>query len=179
LNFKDLSSDNPKIKYGCAKKLVAQAQNHPDKLYPHLDYFVKMLDHENQILKWTAIDIIGNLAKSDKMKNFDRILKKLFRLLNTGKLITAGHAITALAGIAKAKPKYQRKITDELLKVERYKYDTEECRNIVIGIVINAIGPFYADLKDKKAVIEFAKRQQKNRRNATRKKAERLLKSRN
>jgi hypothetical protein len=135
-----------------------------------------MLDHENQILKWTAIDVIGHLAKSDKIKNTDRILKKLFGLLNAGKLITAGHAITALAGIAKAKPKYRGRITSELLKVERYKYDTDECRNIVIGIVIKAIGPFYPELKDKRAVIAFVKRQIKNRRNATRKKVEQFLK---
>jgi hypothetical protein len=176
MNFKDLSSNKPKIKYGCAKRLTTLAKNEPDKLYPHFDYFVKMLDHENQILKWTAIDIVGHLAESDKIKNIGRILRRLFGFLNAGKLITAGHAAQALAGIAKAKPKYQRKITDELLKVERYKYDTEECRNIVIGIVINAVGPFYPELKDKKAVIEFAKRQLKNRRNATRKKAEQFLK---
>jgi hypothetical protein len=176
MNFKDLSSNKPKIKYGCAKRLTTLAKNEPDKLYPHFDYFVKMLDHENQILKWTAIDVVGHLAKSDKMKNFDRILKKLFGLLNTGKLITASHAVTALAGIATVKPKYRPKITNELLKVERYRYDTVECRNIVIGIVINAVGPFYPELKDKKAVIEFAKRPLKNRRNATRKKAEQFLK---
>jgi hypothetical protein len=176
MNLKDLGSENPRIKYRCAKKLVALAASDPDKLYPRFDFFMEMLDHENQILKWTAIDVIGHLAKSDKMKNIDRILKRLFGLLNAGKLITAGHAAQALAGIAMVKPKYRGRITNELLKVERYIYDTDECRNIVIGIVIKAIAPFYTELKDKKAVIEFAKRQLKNRRHATRKKAEQFLK---
>lgn len=176
MNFKDLSSDDPKIKYACAKRLTVLAAKDPNKLYPRLEFFMEMLDHENQILKWTAIDVVGHLAESDKIKNLDRILKRLFGFLNAGKLITAGHAITALAGIAKAKPKYQRKIMDELLKVERYKYDTEECRNIVIGIAIKAIGPFFAELKAKKTVIDFVKRQLKNRRHATQIKAERFLK---
>ena len=176
MNFKDLFSDNTKIKYGAAKRLVALAAREPRKLYPYFVFFIELLDHENQILKWTAIDVVGHLAESDKIKNLDRILKRLFGFLNAGKLITAGHAITALAGIATAKPRYRGKITNELLRVERYKYDTDEYLNIVIGIVINAIGPFYAVLKDKRVVIAFTKRQLKNRRNATRKKAEQFLK---
>jgi hypothetical protein len=176
MNLKDLSSKNPKVKYAAAKRLTVLSAINPVKLYPRLDFFINMLEHENQILKWTAIDVVGHLAESDKMKNLDRILKRLFGLLNAGKLITAGHAAQALAGIAVAKPKYRDRITRELLKVERYQYDTAECRNIVIGIVIKAIGPFYPELKDKRAVIAFVKRQIKNRRNATRNKAEQFLK---
>lgn len=176
MNLKDLSSKNPKVKYACAKRLTVLAAINPAKLYPRLEFFMEMLNHENQILKWTAIDIVGHLAESDKIKNLDRILKRLFGFLNAGRLITAGHAAQALAGIAKAKPKYRGKITNELLKVERYKYDTDECRNIVIGIVIQAIGTLYPELKDNRAVIAFAKRQLRNRRNATRKKSEQFLK---
>jgi hypothetical protein len=174
--LKDLTSNNPKVKYACAKRLTVLAELNPGRLYPRLDFFINMLDHENQILKWTAIDIVGHLTESDKIKKIDRILKRLFGFLNAGKLITAGHAITALAGIATAKPKYRGKITNELLKVEHYKYDTDECRNIVIGIAIKAIGPFFAELKDRKTVIDFVKRQLKNRRHATQIKAEQFLK---
>jgi hypothetical protein len=63
-DLKDLSSRDPKIKYGCAKKLVATAAKTPAKLYPYMDFFVDLLDSENQILKWTAIDIIGYLIKA-------------------------------------------------------------------------------------------------------------------
>jgi hypothetical protein len=48
-----------------------------------------------------------------------------------------------------------------------------------MGKVIEAIGSYSSQLKDKKAVIEFAQRQTKNTRNATRKKAERFLKKAN
>jgi hypothetical protein len=82
----------------------------------------------------------------------------------------------ALSGIAIAKPQYQKQITKELLRVEHYDYDTDECRNIAIGKVIEAIGSYSGQLKDRKAVIEFARRQTRNTRNATRKKAERFLK---
>lgn len=176
INFGDLLSEDPKVKYGCTKNLLAIAKNSPDELYPHIDYLVKLLDNDNQILKWTAIDVIGHLSKVDKEKKTDQLVDKLFGLLNAGKLITANHTIVALANVASAKPEYQRKITDELLKVEHYTYDTDECRNIALGKVIMAISSYFDQLKDKKAVIEFVERQTRNKRNATKKKAEQFLK---
>jgi hypothetical protein len=176
IDLKDLSSADPKIKYCCAKNLIAIAKENPARLYPNIDTFVKLLDSENNVLKWTAIIIIGNMARVDKEKKVDRLTGRLVDFLNAGKLITANNATMALAAIAVAKPQYQKRITEELLKVEHYDYDTDECRNIAIGKVIESIGSYSNQLKDKKAVIEFARRQTKNTRNATKKKAERFLK---
>lgn len=176
INFKDLSSKDSKVKYGCAKNLLAIAKNSPDELYPYIDYFVKLLDDENQILKWTAIDIIGHLSKVDKEKKVDQMMGRLFKLLNTGKMITAGHAIASLAEVALAKPEYQKEITDEFLEVEHYTYDTDECHNIALGKVIIAISSYFDRLKDGKIVIEFVERQTRNKRNATKKKAEKFFK---
>ncbi len=175
MNLKDLSSKDPKVKYSCAKSLLNIARDNPIELYPNFDYFVGLLDSDNQILRWTAIDMIGYLSKVDEEKKVDKLMGKLFGLLNAGKLITAAHAISALTDIAVAKPEYQWKITEELLKVENYSYDTVECRNIALGKVILAICRYSEQLKDK-AVIEFLLRQTKNTRNATKKKAEQFLK---
>ena len=176
INLADLQSDSAEVKYCCAKNLIAIARENPARLYPHLDTFAKLLDGDNNVLKWTAIIIIGNLARVDKDKKVDRLIGRLVGFLNAGRLITANNATMALATIAIAKPQYQKQITKELLKVEHYDYDTDECRNIAMGKVIEAIGSYSSQLKDKKAVIEFAQRQTKNTRNATRKKAERFLK---
>lgn len=176
LNLADLQSNSAEVKYCCARNLIAIAKEDPARLYPHIDTFVKLLDGNNNVLKWTAIIIIGNLARVDKEKKVDRLISRLVGFLNAGKLITANNATMALAGIAITKPQYQKQITEELLKVEHYDYDTDECRNIAIGKVIEAIGSYSSQLKDKKAVIEFAQRQTNNTRNATRKKAERFLK---
>jgi hypothetical protein len=176
INFTDLLSEDPKIKYGCAKNLLTLAKEKPAELYSELDFFVELLDSENKILKWTAIDIIGALAKVDKARTVDKLMGRIVGLLNTGNMITANHAIMALADIARARPEYQLAITDELLKVERYNYDTVECRNIAIGKVILAISTYFNNLKDQEAVIEFIRRQTKNTRNATKKKAEQFLK---
>ncbi len=103
------------------------------------------------------------------------MIGKLFNLLDSGELITANHAISALSNIALAKPQYQNKITGELLKVEHYNYDTDECRNIAVGKVILALGSYVGSLLGNKSVIEFTKRQTANARPATSKKAEHLL----
>jgi len=179
VNLKDLSSEDPKVKYACSKNLLLTAKDNPNKLYPYIDFFVKLIENENNILKWTAIDIIGFLSKVDKGKKIDKLIDKLFSLLNTGKMITANHAIKALGNIALTKPEYQEIITNELLKVEQYNYDTDECRNIAIGNVIIAIDSYFGQLENKKvkkAIIEFIERQTKNTRNATKKKAEQFLK---
>jgi hypothetical protein len=175
INLTDLFSEDPKIKYTCSKNLLSLAKENPAELYPDMEFFVKLLDNENRILKWTAIDVIGSLARADKARAIDKLMGRIIGLLNTGNLITANHAITALANIARAKPEHQDRITNELLKVEHYSYDTDECRNIAIGTVILAIGSYFNELGHKEATIEFARRQTKNTRNATRKKAEQFL----
>jgi hypothetical protein len=176
MDFQDLQSDNPKVKYGCTKKLLEIGQRNPDQLYSHIEYFIELLDNKNQIIRWMAIDIIGFLAKVDKKKRIDQLMERLFGLLKEGKLITTNHAIATLAQVALAKSGFQKEITEELLKVEDYNFDTEECRNIALGKVIVALDSYSEKMKDTRAVIEFAKRQTRNRRNATKKKAERLLK---
>ncbi len=175
INLADLSSRDSKIKYGCAKNLLAVAKENPAEIYPNLDFFVELLDSENNIIKWTAIDIIGHLARVDGAKKIDALLGRLFGLLNTGKMITANHAIMALADIAVARPEHRQKITDELLKVESYNYDTDECHNIAMGTAIQAIDLYFSELKDRKAAIDFVRQQTQNSRNATRKKAEKFL----
>jgi len=175
-NLTDLMSADPKIKYACAKSLLALANEDPRELYPELAFFAKLLDGENKILKWTAIDIIGALARVDKARAVDKLMGRIVALLSSGNMITAHHAIKALTDIAAARPKYLAAITDELLKVEHYNYDTGECRNITIGKVILAIDTYFSRLESKEAVLEFVRRQTKNTRNATRKKAEQFLK---
>ena len=117
LHFKDLSSKDPKIKYGCAKNLLDVARKNPAEIYPNLGFFVELLENENKILKWTAIDVIGSLAKVDNAKTIDKLMSRLIGFLNAGNMITANYAITALTDIALARPEYQAEITGELLKV--------------------------------------------------------------
>ena len=48
------------------RKAIAISKEDPSKLYPDFDFFIELLNSENQIIKWTAIQVIGNLSKVDK-----------------------------------------------------------------------------------------------------------------
>ncbi len=173
----ELSSERPSVKYRRAKQCVAIAREHPRQLYPYLGYFVDLMKSDNNILKWTAIDVVGYLSQVDTGAQIRRCLECLSDFLSGGKLITANHAIGALSHVAHARPRYQDRVTQELLNVECYSYETDECRNIVLGKVIEAFGLAFDRVKENSQVLAFVGRQMKNSRSATRKKAEKFLRN--
>jgi hypothetical protein len=174
--FSGISSPHSRIKFRSAKILKIISERNPKLLYPDWEFFVKLLDSENSILKWNAMDAIANLTKVDSSKRFDGLFKKFYSCLYEGSLITAGHVIDNSGTIALAKPEFQDKITEELLKVEKIPLPTEECRNILVGKTIEAFAVYYDRINDKKEIISFVKRQLHNTRKATKAKAEKFLK---
>jgi transaldolase len=76
--------------------------------------------------------------------------------------------------ISMAKPEYKDKITKELLKIRNYKYDTEECKNIIYGKIIEAFDKYIE--KANAGVKAFVEEQTHNTRNSVKKKAEKLIK---
>ncbi len=174
--FEELSSSDPKTKYGAAKAILGQAKTDPASLYPHAKFFEDLLECDNNILKWTAIDVVGSLAAVDTEARIAKNTGRLVSFLSAGKMITANHAIAALARFAQAYPRRREAITGELMKVERCEYDTEECRNIALGNVVLALDSYFDDIRDKQGVVAFVERQTANSRNATAKKARAFLK---
>jgi len=70
-----LGSDEAAIKYGAAKILRIVADREPALLYPRMDYFAKLLDSDNNIMRWEAIHVIANLTRVDDKKKFERIFE--------------------------------------------------------------------------------------------------------
>ena len=101
LDFDRCNSKDPGIKYGFTTELLTIAANNPELLYDHFKHFRKMLKSDNNIIKWTGIDIIGYLSALDNDKKTDKKIKDLIGLLHGGKLITCNHSIFALGLIAK------------------------------------------------------------------------------
>ena len=171
-----LSSESAGIKFKSAKILRIISEERPKLLYPKWDFFEKLLDCENNIIKWNAMDVIANLTRVDLKNRFDKIFRKFYGMLYEGSLITASHVVGNSWKIAKAKPGLSRRITNELLKVGKIPLPTEECRNILKGHAILSFSEYFDQIKEKGKVISFAKRELKNSRNATRSKAEKFLK---
>lgn len=175
-NFEKLASKDPKIKYGFTKELLQIAASDPTILTNFYDQWDKMLKSENNIFKWTAIDIIGYLSAVDKEGKTDKKIREIIEFLHGGNMITANHAIFALGIIAQNKPGYRKKIIADLITISEDKFETEECKNIATGKVIEALKPFLEEIRKNDAVIHFLRNAVGNSRNATRKKAESLLK---
>lgn len=174
--LKGLSSENARVKFGSAKILRLVSTQKPEVLYPHFNFFVNLLDTDNNIIKWNAIDVIANLAPVDSDKKLDKLFKKFYGLMNEGSLITAGHVMAGSATIVKAKPYLEEQITKEILKIDKIPLPTEECRNILKGHAIKAFELYFEYIKNKDSILPFVKSQLKNTRNATKTKAEKFLK---
>ncbi len=173
--FEGLNSKTARIKFGSEKVLRLISEKQPEILYPHFDFFVTLLDHENNFLKWGAIITIANLTAADAEGKFEKIFDKYFAPIPGPALIPAGNVIGSAAKIALAKPHLTDRIAKEILKVEKAKYQTTECRNIALGHAIKSFDQFFDRITDKEPAIKLIRKQLNNTRNATRKKAEKFL----
>jgi hypothetical protein len=172
-----LQADKPRIKYGCAKALRLVSEQRPDRLYPFFDRFVHLLDHENRILQWEAIFVLSQLARADDDDKFSAVFDKYFSTIRGPVMITAANVIQGGARIAQAQPHSADRIAAELLKVTKARYQTAECRNVAIGHAVVALGAMLPLLRHPAPAVDFIRKQTRNRRPATRKKAEHCLKS--
>jgi len=174
-----ISSEDPRVKFKSAKTLRVISGKNPEILYTKMDFFSRLLESKNKIIKWTAIDVIGNLTSIDSENKFDEIFNKYYGLLSDNSMITMGHVIDNSGKIAKAKPYLTEKITSELLKIENIPtkpHLTLECKNILLGKTIQAFNLYFAQIANKSSIVSFVKRQLNNTRKATKAKAERFLK---
>lgn len=172
-----LEADKPRVKYGCAKALRFISELRPDVLYPRFDFFVHLLDHENKILQWDAAFVLSHLARVDTEDRFSAIFARYFSPIPGPVMITAANVIQGGARIAQVKPHLADRIAAEVLKVAAARYQTPECRNVAIGHAILALGGILPLLRHPTPVVQFVRKQIRNRRPATRKKAEQFLRS--
>ncbi len=170
-----LSADTPETKYGCARTLRILANDRPDLLYPRFDFFVDLLKAENNILQWEAAGALSHLVRVDQQRRFAKIFARYFAPIPGPVMITAANVIRGGARIARAQPKWADRIAGQILKVSQARYHTVECRNVVFGHAILALGDFFDLVQDPKPVLRFVKKQLKNPRPATRKKAEQFI----
>jgi hypothetical protein len=172
-----LKADKAPIKYGCAKALRIVSEQRPDLLYPLFDFFVGLLDHENKIFQWDAAFVLSQLARADDDDKFAAVFDRYFSPIPGPVMITAANVIQGGARIAQAKPHLAERIAAEVLKVARARYQTPECRNVAIGHAILTLGGILPLLRNPAPAVQFVRKQTRNARPATRKKAQQFLKS--
>jgi hypothetical protein len=173
-----VSSSKATVRYGCAAVLTDLSQAYPEKLYPHMDFFIAMLDSKYRILVWNAMAIAANLARVDRNRKFDAAFTKYYSFLNDKYMVTVANAVGHSGKIASAKPYLAQRIADQLLKVGRIAttpHLTEECRRVIAEKAIESLDMFFDKIGDKKNVVDFVKSQLNSPRKTLTKKAEDFL----
>jgi len=152
------------VRYGCAKVLMDLSAEHPERLYPYMDEFIRLLGSKYRILTWNALAIIANLAKVDEEQKFDAVFDKYYSFLNNEYMVTVANTVGNSGKIALAKTYLIPRITVELLKVEHVSVTphlTEECKRVIAEGAIKTFDLFFDKLeeKEKKKVLAFVERQ--------------------
>ena len=176
-----LRHEKGSIRLGCEKTLRLISEQQPELIYPYFDTFADMLDSENNLLKWGAIITIANLTAVDSEDKFEKIFKKYYALITTPVMITAANIIGSSPRIAAAKPELIEKISKEILKVEKAQYESkgalsQDCNSVACGHAISSFAQFFNQVKNKKPIIRFVKKQVNNSRKSVAEKAEEFIK---
>ena len=176
-----VSSPKAAVRYGCGSVLVDLSAKYPEKLYPHMDVFVSLLDSKYRILKWNAMAAIANLCSVDTDKKFDAVFGKYYGSLKDEYLVTVANVVANSGKITIAKPYLIPKITNELLKVENISttpHLTEECKLVIVEHAIKSFNMFFDKMgpEEKTKVLSFVKRSLKSPRKTLTAEAEDFLK---
>jgi hypothetical protein len=177
--LKGVSSSKATVRYGCAKISMDLSEEHPQQLYPYMDFFINLLDSKYRILTWNAMAVIANLTKIDKDRKFDAVFNKYYSFLNDDYMVTVANLVGNSGKIAIAKPYLIEKITAELLKVEDISttpHLTEECKRVIAEKAIKSFYMFFDGVDQKNKVIAFVKKQLKSSRKSLHDEAENFLK---
>jgi ATP-dependent Clp protease adapter protein ClpS len=102
------------------------SEEHPEKLYPQWNLFEKMLNSDNNTLKFYAIHVLANLTKIDRNRKFEKIFEQFFNILNGDALVPACHVAYVLSKIANAKPELAERITERLIDLKRATHKHKE-----------------------------------------------------
>jgi hypothetical protein len=175
-----VSSSKATIRYACAKVLVDLSAEHPEKLYPYMDFFVAVLDSKYRILVWNALAAIANLCTVDVDKKFDAAFDKYYGFLNDEYMVTVANVVDNSGKIALAKPYLVPRITAELLRVDKISTSahlTDECRRVIAERAIKTFGLFFERMsdEDKVKVLSFVKQYAESSRASLRKSAKLFL----
>lgn len=163
-------------KFKVAKELIALSEARPDALFPLFDDFCALLETRNNIIKWSAFRIVANLASAVPADRIAGILDRYLVPIDGPAMITAANAIAGGAKIAATHARFTARVVRAILRAERARYQTDECRNIAIGHAIDALGGMGGRVRRSGDVIAFVKRHSGNSRAGTRTRAERFLK---
>lgn len=163
-----LASKNKRVQGGCAELASLLSADHPHVLYPHVELFLRSLKAKAPILRWEAACTVGNLAAVDDGIIADRV-GDLLGLLPDKSVVLQGHAVRALAKVARRHPELAPKIWKALLAAEPYFPGTR------VGYLIEAAEAFVDNAALVRTIRPFATRHAGSDRAPVARKANKVL----
>jgi hypothetical protein len=170
-----LENKNEKKRHLSFQVLNIISEENPEVLYKEWDFFIDLLDN-HAFCQFPAIYLIANLTKIDKNNKFEKIFEKYFNLLANPTVSIASHASLNAGKIANYKPKLRNKITKKLLNIDTI-YPNPERVDLVKSYVIDGLGLYFENARQKKEIIEFVKKQLNSKSGKTKKIAKIFLKN--
>ncbi|UCH62285.1 MAG: hypothetical protein JSU77_10820 [Fidelibacterota bacterium] len=155
-----ISPDRKKItiRENSFRALMLLCEKHPDRLLPHWEYLVGLLQSNNSYSKYAAIHIIAAIVPADKHGLFDKAFDIYYDLLDDRSIMVAAHAAGRSGKIARAKPALQPKITGRLLNIEQTHFDQGR-QDLIKPFIIESFEEYFERSQDKAQILAFVRQQ--------------------
>jgi len=121
-----IRSDNDRVREQHFQVLLPISEENPESLYEYWDVFRTMLARPEVSNKYYAIHLIANLARVDTDDRFEAMFEEFYALLDHESPVVSPHIAGNSGRIIRAKPRYEARIVDRLLEIDR----TSRCRHI-------------------------------------------------
>ena len=163
-------------KFSAEKTLRKISEVHPEAVYDYFDSVIKMIDNDNHFIKWGGILILSNMFNVDTEHKFESVYEHYFDLINTGSMITACNVIKNAWRYVLQHNECESDLTQRLLNTANQQYFAKnelslECKNIVMGNVIECFEHYFGISTQKEAMLNFARTQINNSRKSVAKRA--------
>ena len=175
-----IDSDKGSTKFTAEKILRNLSVSQPALLYPYFDAIVSWLDSPSAFIQWGGIFVLGNLVTVDVDRKFPALFERFFALLNQPAMITAANVTATAPAIIRQYPELEPEITRRLLAVTANTYyrknqPSPECKNILLGHVLDSLDTYYDSATAKDQILDFAQSLADNSRAAVARKARKFL----
>lgn len=105
-----------------AFRMLADKSRESNAVYPYIDSFIEMMNHENSYVRTRGLLLTAANSKWDEKNRIDEIIDEYVRHITDDKPITARQCIKALPEIVKYKPELKEIIEEALMRADTGRY---------------------------------------------------------
>lgn len=172
--LKGIMAKEDSVRYPNSIALEILSQENPKIIYPEWNFFVDLLKSKNAYHNSIAISTISNLTAIDEKNKFEEIFEDFFKLIDDKSVIVSRKLAIYAGRIATAKKSLNFRITTVLLSIDDTQH-TPSRKDLIKGDIIESFSEYFEDIKDKKTIIQFVKKQLNSSSPSTVKKANEFL----